>query len=457
MRIRPTKEEFEKKLEQMIRTLQDEIMSGMYKADTYLPSEKSLVKRFRMGNNSIRRGLEQLANEGWIEKVPRVGNRVVGGRQPVHLKLACTNLTERNLEFSRLLHLFQQKYPWIQIEVNTEGGLPGFDNHGNSIGSDVMMMDNHQFQRLLELGAADHFEKQKYDPHLYSFLRPLFSAMGETYMLPVIFSPVVLCYNRTHFQETGLPEPHGGWTWKEAMRNAEALSDGKGRYGMCFHLPSLNRWQVFLLQSGEAFERDGLQLKDLHGTKMLEAIRCSKDVLHNRKAFPQYLFENESDIRRMFWSGKISMTLTTYMGLNGLKDSSLDYDICSIPNLYEPRTLLLSLGIGMNRQSANKKEAQMFIDFMLSEQAQSFIWQHTLSLPSLASLPLKLEEKKLYYPRRYLLYLDIISSYRTALDLQVTTTELNKIANCLKAYWANMSDDDELPEQLQSALTRKAE
>ncbi|TNJ53408.1 GntR family transcriptional regulator [Paenibacillus hemerocallicola] len=37
-------------------------------------SEKILVVRFGLSNNSIRAGLEQLVKEGWIEKIPRVGN-----------------------------------------------------------------------------------------------------------------------------------------------------------------------------------------------------------------------------------------------------------------------------------------------------------------------------------------------------------------------------------------------
>ncbi len=457
MRKRPTKEQFEQKLKHMIRTLKEEIIAGKYEPGTYLPSEKTLVKRFRMGSNSIRMGLDQLVEEGWIEKEPRVGNRVIGIRRAVRLKLSCGDLTERNLAFSRLLQLFQAKHPWIKIEVDMKSGLPGFDRLGEPTGSDIIMLESGQFQQLEELGGVKDLAAQIVNPQLHPFLNPLFSSDGMLYMQPVIFSPVVLCYNRAHFQEAGLPEPNSSWTWDDAVRNAEKLSDGKGRYGLCFHLPSLNRWQVFLLQSGEVLDRQNLHFPDLQTSKMMEAFRCTKAILNNRQAFPQYLFENENDIRRMFWSGKISMTLTTYMGMNGLKDNVMDYDVSSVPYLHEPGTLLLALGAGVSRHSKHPEEAQQFIDFLTSEEAQAYIWQHTLSIPSLATMPLKLEDKMLNYPSRYLLFLDIIPSFRTARDLRLTASELEQIANGLKAYWANMSDEEELSEHILKALTQKSE
>src|SRR5690606_32695659 len=112
----------------------------------------------------------------------------------------------------------------------------------------------------------------------------------------------------------------------DLMRAAEKLSDGKGRYGFCFHVPTKNRWPVFLLQSGESFEWEGGALKELRGSMLLESMSVCKRILHNRTAFPLYLSENNDDIDRMFLEGKVSMTLSSYMGMNGWQSANIEYD-----------------------------------------------------------------------------------------------------------------------------------
>lgn len=453
MRHRPTKEQFQAQLEQMVLALRNDILNGVYAPGDHLPSEKSLVTRFGMSNNSIRLGLERLVEEGWIEKIPRVGNRVAAGRPPVKLKLLCSTMPIRNLKLMELLQLFQRRYPWITIEV-----VPISDSallyrvEDESFPGDLIIFENNQYARL-EADISRTLEPMEPRADLFPQATAMFQSENGLFLQPIIFSPLVLCYNRAHFREQGLLEPDGSWTWDDLMRNAELLSDGKSRYGFCFHIPTTNRWPVFLLQSLERFEWDGPELRDLRGTGLLKSMSICKRIIHNRKAFPLYLSESNDDIDRMFMEGKVSMTINSYMGVNGWVGSDVEYDFSPLPFIREQRTLAIALGIGMNRQCKQKEEAKLFVDFLVSEEAQSLIREQTLSLPCRGNMPVHIAETGLYRPSRYGLYRETMASMRTLSDLNISHKQLQIVYTQLKAYWADLIDEEELCDRLKQLLS----
>lgn len=459
MRIRPTKQQFEKQLKAVASVLRQEIMEGKHEAGSFLPSEKQLAQRFDMSNNSVRKALQMLAEEGWIIKVPRVGNRVAEGRSPVHLTIASNKMAVRNIALEKLLQIFNERYPWIHVHINSnDGGLPGFGAGESLVDVDLVLMDDYQFQRLVELQLFNQLEALSSMKDYYPFLHDLFTVDGQMYMHPLIFSPVVLCYNRAHFREAGLLEPDGSWTWDYLMQCAERLSDSsKGRYGFCFHVQTANRWPIFLLQSGERFQWSDGMLNDIRGTKLMEAMKLCKRIIHNRKAFPLYLSENQGDIDRMFLAGKISMTLNSYMGLNAYSDSDLDYDISPIPSNCERKTLMISLGLGINKNSSHKHEVKLLAQFLTSEWTQQFISDHTLSIPALGTIAPQSYSSRVNKPKRFPLYREIMFTYETTRALNLTTASTHKLTNEMKAYWADMLDEEELGQRVVQILSYEGE
>lgn len=455
MRRRPTKEQFQQQLQQMVQTIRDDILAGVYPAGDYLPSEKTLVSRFGMSNNSIRIGLEQLVEEGWIEKVARVGNRVAPGRPPVKLKLLCNEMPLRNLKLRQLLDGFHKKYPWITVETTVAAGLLGLGSKEEPIPGDVVLLTSYQFQQAAEEGKTVWLEETAENPAIYPQVNALYRHKDVMYMQPLIFSPIMLCYNKSHFRESGLLEPDGSWRWDDLIRHAELLSDGKSRYGFCFHIPDGNRWPVFLLQSMERFEWDeNGKLKDLRGSKLMESIQICKRIILNAKAFPRYLSESNDDIDRMFMEGKVSMTLTSYMALNGLIDSGLEYDVSPMPFIREMRTLGIALGAGVLRQSGRKEEAALLVDYLTSVEGQTFIRTNTMSVPSVGNLPGPPENGGMYRPSRAMMYREILSSLRTHGELNVSLQTLYGIGNLLKGYWADLIDEEELCSRLSDQLSK---
>jgi multiple sugar transport system substrate-binding protein len=439
----------------MVDWLRSEIRKGTYAEGSRLPSEKELAAKYGLSNNSIRKGLEQLVEDGLIEKIPRVGNRVKAGqagRAPVTLTLGCNIATMRNLELGVLLDDIHRRYPWITVQTKFHSGMPS-DEQGNARSFDLIMMDNFQFQRIIEEGHADRLKALTVSDGFYPSLVKLFDFEHSCRMQPVIFSPIVLCYNKAHFRECGLEEPDGAWTWHDLMRYAERLSNGKGRYGFGIHVQDMNRWPIFLLQSGERFEWEGDRPKDVRGTRLLDSLKVCKSIIHNRQASPLFLSENNNDTLQLFMEGKLSMVLNSYMGLNVWKHAELDYDVSPIPFIHEPRTLMICLGIGVSANTGHMEDAMLLVEYFGSARARNLIANHTLSIPALRSLPALSADSAIRRPDRYSLYREILFSGRTHGDLNIPVTAFPRLFQPLKSYWADMIDEDELCDRIGKALT----
>lgn len=453
MKAKPTNKQFQLELEFMAGQLREDIMSGIYPANSFLPPESALAKRFRLSNKSVRKGMEKLVEDGLIEKIPRVGNRVIAQRTRETLILACTHSIERDFSLSALVNDFHRLYPWIRVETVPYSDLPQFEGGGGSRPADVFAIDSTQFQELKESGQHSMLEAIEGLDGAFPFLNEAFRSDHRQYVLPAIFSPIVLCYNRSHFKDCGLPEPHGGWTWDDLAKNAAKLSGSGNRLGFCFHLLSENRWPLFLLQSGSRFEWEGTRLRDLRGTKLLDGMKLGKRIIRDPDIFPLYVSENNEEIMTLFKEGRVSMILTSYMGLNEFHSVSLlDYDLSPVPYMGEPRTLVVAIGFGMNRLSGNKEAARHLIEYFGSLRAQQLIRSYTTSIPALQQLEAP-AEPAVPVPSRYPLFREIVATYRLHSELNVPWRLNRVLAGQLKAYWAGLLDEDELCDKLVDKLS----
>src|SRR5690606_21834126 len=78
---------FQIRLNKLVNQIREDIMNGNYKRGTYLPPEKTLAKQYQLSNKSVRKGLEQLLEEGLIKKIPRVGSMVIAPNEKVDVIL----------------------------------------------------------------------------------------------------------------------------------------------------------------------------------------------------------------------------------------------------------------------------------------------------------------------------------------------------------------------------------
>lgn len=457
---------FRSRLNEMLDQLRGGIATGQYRNGTYLPPEKTLAKQFGLSNKTVRKGLEQLIDEGLIEKIPRVGSLVktpaveVVEPPAVTLMMGCYSVNEKNLILAPLIDDFQKQFPSIRVEIVTfhYGGSfldtlqPCLDNGL----FDVLSLKDRNFSEMVKAGYLGSLEARPANPQVYPFLSSIFEDDGTLYAQPLAFSPLILAYNLRHFREAGVMEPDASWTWADAVASASRLSVPGKRYGLHYNVLLDERWPVFLLQCANGLETGNRKAGQTGtGEKWLEGIRLCKTILRNHDIFPDRLYGSDSDVGTLFLQGRTSMVVTGYESLNRFTGSDIEYDISSIPYMHDPRTLLTVTGIAVNKMSKHKAEARCLADYLSSPRAQRLIREYTLIIPGLktaAEAPLA-GERALNRPSRFQLYRDIIPSFRKYADLGLPASAIRPLHETLKNYWTDLINEKTLCEQIDAIVS----
>ncbi|MDF2721170.1 MAG: extracellular solute-binding protein [Paenibacillus sp.] len=462
MSNKPKRTTFRSRLDEMVASVRRDIAMGRYEPGDYLPSEQQLSELFHLSKNSVRKGLDKLVMERLIEKVPRVGTRVIRlqAYAPVTLRLGYHSTMVEQANLMALIERFHQTHPHITVkpvplpDLRLAYELADYMNHEPV---DVLTVNNPLFEQLSELGPIDDYlEPLEPAEGTYSFLFRPFTARDALYVQPFVFSPLILCYNEAHFREAGVPVPSIGWTWDDVSGAARRLSESSGQLGFYVHLPSLNRWPLFLLQQRLSFSRqpDGRLEFDRSRLETAASLRASLMAENDGKSI--YLSERDSDAERLFLQQKASMVVTSYFGLNDFQNTAVEYDIAPLPSSGEAATLLIAIGFGVHSRSKHKQEAKAFVRFCLSEESQLALRRTTTSVPALQRAAEWSGAEGSRRPAHYFLYRELVSTFRLYADMNISYRELEAIGEQLKLYWAGLESFEAVCARIEAAGTESA-
>ncbi|MDF2721703.1 MAG: GntR family transcriptional regulator [Paenibacillus sp.] len=445
------------RLDDMVATLQEDILTGKRGEGEFLPSELELGEAYTISKNTVRKGLDRLVADGFIEKLPRIGARIIRKKQKTGtvLRFGYYPTLQPEIQLLELVEQFNRTHDDVQVEAipvaypRDHAALGKYLSEGTAF--DVMTVNLYNYEYL----RSDTAEKSMLEPlesrdDLYPFLNAPFVSGGRQFVLPFIFTPVVLCYNKQHFREAGLSEPDSGWTWDDLDAAATTLSAGTDRLGFYFHLLSENRWPIFLLQNGVRFERGADGRFSMRDPQVREAFETCMRIVN--KHFPSNLSESDADAAALFLRGKVSIIMASYSNLNMLKEAAFDYDIAPLPHLKELRTLIVIIGLAVSKTSLHKAAAKQFVDFLLSYETQLHIRKETLNLPSLKRAAEWVEEGEKRRPYRFHMYRELIHTFRLYSDLNLTTRNMTNIRDEMLLYWSKLEDLDTVLERLENKL-----
>lgn len=458
---KPSRTTFRVRLETMVQQLREDILSGRLSPGSYLPSEDVLGETFQLSKKSVRKGLETLVSENLIMKKPKIGNMVLspyGNSERITIRFCYYPDVDQEMNIIQLLDKFEAKYPHIQVKRLTmathrysEQAME-FMNDGML---DVIMLNYYDFSYFTDQSRLNLLAEQQVDSAIYPFLNRAFTIEGKSYIKPFSFSPIILCYNKKHFQEAGLAEPDSGWTWDDFNAAAEALSDNteqSKRFGFFFYLLSQNRWPIWLLQNGFTLKRNADGNYDLRDEAFLKSITMLKELFSQEYTAPSFVFESAQDPERLFLEERTSIILTTYFRLNYMKAAPFEYDISPVPYGDNPKTLLVNIGVGVSSQSQQKEAAQLLVDFLTSKEAQDSVRNNTLSIPSVKEAAEQERADKTGEPSRFQMFREIIPSFRYHSDMNVERIQLRTMTHYLKMYWSDLDSADNVIANIEHAL-----
>ncbi|MFK7697425.1 extracellular solute-binding protein [Paenibacillus sp. HJGM_3] len=454
--MKPKRAASRSRLEHMVATLKQDILTGVRSEGDFLPSELELGAQYTLSKNTVRKGLDVLVADGFIEKVPRIGARIIRKKEKTGeiIRFGYYPSLDRETQLLELVNRFNETQSDIQVEPYPVG----FPRRHDAIETylqeglfDVITVNLYNYEYM----RPDTPEKsilEPFDPHpeLYPFLNAPFLMGGRQYVMPFVFTPVMLCYNKEHFSELGLSEPHSGWRWDDLRETAHKLKKGNERLGFLIHLLSDNRWPVFLLQNGVKFLRGEDGRYDLHDPKVKEAFEMLNTIAQEQ--FPNLSTENDADVVSMFLHERASMIMATYSNLNELKLAEFHYDIAPLPHMDNSRTMLVIIGLAINKMSPRKAAAKQFVDYLLSYETQLHIRKHTLNLPSLKRAAEWVGEEVVKRPYRYHMYREIVHTFRTYADLNLSPDELAMIRQELMYYISKLDSLETILNRLEEKL-----
>lgn len=483
---RSSQNEFTARIRRLVESVRGDIRSGALLPGDYLPSELELGRVYGLSKESVRKALDTLVKEGLIVKIRRVGTRVADpnealrnssreeagspperevlaspGRrperfltpargEPVVIRLAHQSTLLEEARLTEAVEAFERSHPNIKVALMPTPFPLAYAEHGLA---DVVTLSAWDAWKLRErqdarMPLAPAPDTDTAHPLLD---RPFLARDGRRIAAPLVYSPVVLGYNKRHFTEAGLEEPNGGWTWYTLLKASRFLSR-RGGIGFAAHIQSINRWTVFLLQSGFRFAA-GKARNPSDDPALWESLRLARDLIYGQSAAVPVWTEHDGDVERWFREGRVSMMMTTYFAMNRLLGSDLDYGAAPLPSLRNADTLLLVTGLGIRAGVERLDAAEALVRHLCGVETQTMIRRQTLSLPA---HPLALAEKRELAGNRPAEATPDLATdwqrFKLYADLEASLDTLEAVREELKAYWSRLEDEAEAGERLEALL-----
>lgn len=195
------------------------------------------------------------------------------------------------------------------------------------------------------------------------------------YAIPIDFTPMVVYYNKEHFDKAGVPYPKFDWTWDDFLAAAKALTKD-GKYGYTF-----NNWMPGWLpwiwnNDADVFGENRKATGAANSPQFVEGITWLRDLVIVHKVAPS-LSQLASEGAPPFSHGEAAMETSGHWNLVGLAnapDIKLDQiGIVPIPvsrRGMQPKTVMYESGWSIGKNCRHADLAWEFIRYYTSQEVQ---------------------------------------------------------------------------------------
>jgi multiple sugar transport system substrate-binding protein len=436
------------------KELKHEILKGALKPGEMIPSENTLCDLYKMSRSSVRKALAALVDEGLIIKQAGKGNFVSPelehSPQVQTLKVGVYVPALELAKILKALDIFEQQHPLVRVQPVR---ISSADNYSHTVkdlaaegGLDAFMVSDYHFGDFRP--GADLVDLRPFLPPGWKTERDSYPTVFEAfqsekglYAMPVVFSPVMLCYNKELFDRAGVDYPDASWTWETMVENAKKLTVDRGgesnQYGLCFS-SSLNRWPIWLMQNGARLRGPRNRAPKLDSPRIAEAVQFAADLMYKHKVSPIYGSAMDHAAEDLFVRGRVAMVLTTYFYMNDFFSLDFPWDVAEPPMGRERATIMLSTGMAVSAHSHRQELAQSLVRYFLQESTQQFLKQEGCSIPVLKSVA---ESRSNFnpaiHPDGYFAFTNTLA-YAQVLDALGERNHLQILGRELGLVWANM-------------------
>lgn len=282
---------------------------------------------------------------------------------------------------------FEQLHPNIKIELENIGSSSEYYTKLQTMVAggtppDVFYPATHVAYAYAFKGAIrpvqDFIERDGIDLNAYEQqVLDLYKLNGEVYCLPIDTAALVVFYNKTLFDEAGVPYPQEGWTWDDFLQTAKALTkdvDGDGQTDQFGVDVFRNYWPMMVWSNTGHGLFDDLR----HPTEFLvasdpkavESIQWIADLTLVHGVMPSD--EQRADISDLFAAGKAAMQVVGHWRVPRYLAAEIDFDFAPLPigDFGQPVNRADGSCFAISAQSKHPEEAWEFVKFLAAPGAR---------------------------------------------------------------------------------------
>jgi multiple sugar transport system substrate-binding protein len=307
--------------------------------------------------------------------------------------------------YQTLVDAFQAEHPEIVIELIH---IPSQSDYRKRLAADlaagtpadVVLINYRRYAAFAVQGAleplAPYLAKSELiaESDFYPQSIAPFTWNGQLMCIPQNLSSLVVYYNKSLFDQAGLPYPANDWTWTDFQQTAIALTQDTNEDGMIeqFGLgmePSLIRLTPFVWQAGgEVVDNPAAPTQlALNSPEALRAAQYFVDLSVVYHVVPNVDEEAAEESEARFINGTMAMFLNSRRGVPTYREiTGFEWDVAPMPQDVQRASILHADAYCLPSASEHKDAAWTFIEYANSPAGQTIIAGTGRTVPSLMAV-----------------------------------------------------------------------
>ncbi len=283
---------------------------------------------------------------------------------------------------------FEALHPGVRVQIEQ---IPG---HGQYVPKLIMMHASGSMPDVIHLDASSAavfidngvlrdltpFIARDPDFHLDQYFKEVVEIArrdDRLYAIPLDFTPMVMYYNKTLFDNAGVAYPKVGWSWDDFLDKARRLTireEGAERprqFGFNFE-NVMPFWVLWLwTNGGDVLDPTGTRATGyFNSPASVEAMQFLVDLMTRYHVAPT-LADRAAEGVDLFLDGRAAMDLKGHWMMIDYRARGLDVGLVPLPtNGQDPTTVIYEAGLAITANARHPDIAWDYIKYVTSEDVQ---------------------------------------------------------------------------------------
>lgn len=262
---------------------------------------------------------------------------------------------------------------WTMLEAATQGGdMPDvFWMHSDQIAT-YAQYDDILLNLSDKIEKSDKIDLNNYPENLVNIYK---NEAGDQLAIPKDIDTCAVWYNKTMFDEAGIPYPTSDWTWEDFREIAKKLTNPeKNHYGTSIKPGSYQEswYSTIYAYGGEVISEDKTK-SGFDNPKTIEAMQLIENIIKDG-SMPDYTVVAENNTEELMMAGTVAMTFQGSWMIPDMASNDFIKENCDIAPLPKgpngTKSISNGLGWAASAQGEHTEEAWQLIEYLGSKEAQ---------------------------------------------------------------------------------------